>query len=83
MKNSKLSFILCLCLIHLTTTIESKEYSKEIIINSLNNYECSQIEEKYKINISITKKGFDTKEAKVTQKLNAKSLNLLLVMFLI
>ena len=63
MKNSKLFFILCLCLIHLTTTIESKEYSKEIIINSLNNYECSQIEEKYKINISITKKGFDTKEA--------------------
>ena len=51
MKNSKLFFILCLCLIHLTTTIESKEYSKEIIINSLNNYECSQIEEKYKINI--------------------------------
>ena len=47
----------------MTTTIESKEYSKEIIINSLNNYECSEIEEKYKINISITKKGFDTTEA--------------------
>ena len=62
MKNSKLFFILCLCLIHLTTTIESKEYSKEIIINSLNNYECSQIEEKYKINISITKKDLIQKK---------------------
>ena len=62
MKNSKLFFILCLCLIHLTTTIKSKEYSKEIIINSLNNYECSEIEEKYKINISITKKDLIQKK---------------------
>ena len=62
MKNSKLFFILCLCLIHLTTTIERKEYSKEIIINSLNNYECSEIEEKYKINISITKKDLIQKK---------------------